>query len=68
MMVKEGKIKTSYALSSEALRLIDALARHHGLSNASVVEMSIRTQARHDGVTLPADDRKDEQADAQRDR
>ena len=67
MMVKEGKTKTSYALSSEALRLIDALARHHGLSNASVVEMAIRTQARHDGVTLPVADREEkQQADAQR--
>ena len=62
----EGKTKTSYALSSEALRLIDVLARYHGLSNASVVEMAIRSQARKDGVTLPAADREEKESDDQR--
>ncbi|HEX8475504.1 MAG TPA: hypothetical protein VF666_15865 [Pyrinomonadaceae bacterium] len=65
-MIKERKTKTSYALSSDALLLIDELARFHGLSNASVIEMAIRTQARKDGVTPPAADREEKQSDDQR--
>jgi hypothetical protein len=47
---KAPKIATSYRLSSEALTLIARLAKHHGISQAAVIEMAVREQARKDGV------------------
>jgi len=44
------KIAASFRLSGEALAKIVALGKYHGLSQAAVIEMAIRTQARKDGV------------------
>jgi len=47
---KATKVAASYRLSGEALALIARLAKHHGISQAAVVEMAVRQQARKDGV------------------
>ncbi len=41
-----NKTKTSFTLSPEALRLLEALAQHLGLSKAAVLELLIREAAR----------------------
>lgn len=47
---KATKTAASYRLSDEALAKILALATHHGISQAAVIEMAVREQARKDGV------------------
>lgn len=47
---KATKRAASYRLSDEALAKIAKLAAHHGISQAAVIEMAIRAQARKDGV------------------
>ena len=41
-----GKKATSFRLSPEALRMLAALAKQLGLSQASVIEMAIRDLSR----------------------
>ena len=64
--VGQTKQKTSYGLTNEARQLIEALAGALGISQSSVVEIAVRKLAKAEDVKLPADDRKDGQADAQR--
>lgn len=47
---KATKTPASYRLSDEALAMIVKLAAHHGISQAAVIEMAVRTQARKDKV------------------
>jgi hypothetical protein len=47
---KTTKKATSYRLSDEVLAYIAKLQAHHGISGAAVIEMSVRAQARKDGV------------------
>jgi hypothetical protein len=44
------KAPTSFRLSTEALRLIRALADLKGLSMASVLEVAVRELARREGI------------------
>jgi len=41
---------TSYALSEECKCLLEMLAKHFGLSRASVIEMLVRERARQEGI------------------
>ena len=41
-----NKTATSYRLSAEALSLIKKLAKEHGISQASVIEMAVRKLAK----------------------
>ncbi len=66
IVVKERKTKTSYALSSEARQLVEELARALGVSQAAVIEMSVRKLARAEGVTLPKTGKEEERPDGQR--
>ncbi len=56
------KIRTSYALSREALDLLERLAERFGLSRASVLEMLIRDRARAEGMTGKEQDGGNEEA------
>lgn len=44
------KKKTSVSLSDEAKRLIELLAKKHGVSKSDVLELALREKADRDGV------------------
>ena len=52
-MDKKTKIGSSYRLSAEGRDLINRLAEHLGISQASVIEMAVRKLAR---AELPPDE------------
>lgn len=64
-MDKRRKVKTSFALSEEARQLIDGLGKRLGLSQASIVEMSVRKLALSEGFTLPQTGIEESKAEAQ---
>lgn len=45
----DGKQATSFRLTGEARKMIIWLAAHHGISQADVLEMVIRREAREQG-------------------
>ncbi len=47
------KDRTSFTLSQEAIRLLEALARYHGISKTAALEMLIREAARERGLEAP---------------
>jgi antitoxin component of RelBE/YafQ-DinJ toxin-antitoxin module len=49
-----NKTATSFRLSSEARQLIDALTKRMGISQADVVEYSVREAAVKMGIPLPS--------------
>jgi hypothetical protein len=52
-MAKEGtKGATSFRLSAEAKRLLEALAEYLGISQASVIEQAVRQLARREGLPV----------------
>lgn len=47
-----SKQKTSFTLSEEALKLLEAIAQKHGISKTTVLELTIREKARAESITL----------------
>jgi predicted DNA-binding protein len=52
---KPLKAPTSFRLSPKAHQLLDALAEHMGLSQASVIETVLRDAARARGIEIKED-------------
>lgn len=49
-----NKKPASFRLSEPAKKLLAALSEHHGISQASVIEMALRKEARLEGVVIPS--------------
>lgn len=52
--VTPPKRHTTFRLTPAALALIDALARHDGISRVSVIEQALRETARSKGIDVQA--------------
>lgn len=51
--MKQTRILTAFRLTPEAKQIIEAVAQRLGVSQADIVEMSVRKFAESEGVQLP---------------